>query len=161
MTLKPMRAGETITVPSATADTTIHDLKTEYASRTGLTLDRIKLLLNKKPAADLKTLQELGADGKNVELSVMVMGGGTGTPRAPSPVKMDMDPMPPAAAVLVSDPQTTGEETGRGQVSSPQRVLESEDFWNELGGFLTLQLKSEDEGKQLLGLFRSAWRDSR
>src|ERR1700761_5417342 len=75
-TLKPMRVGETVTIEDITLNTTIHDLKSQYAQRSGQPLDKIKLLLNKKPAADLKTLKELGVEG-DAELSVMIMATGT------------------------------------------------------------------------------------
>lgn len=83
-TLKPMRTGETVTLSDVSLDSSIHDLKTQYAAKTSHPQDKIKLLLNKKPAADLKTLSELGVDG-NVEFSVMLMGGGASTPGVASP----------------------------------------------------------------------------
>lgn len=167
-----MRAGETVTLPDTTLDTTIHDLKTSYAETTGVQQDKIKLLLNKKPAADLKTLKELGvsAEGKNVELSVMIMGGGT-TPGVQSPAvekgdptpapkttaggeKMDVDPAP-----LSEKAEADAERDGQG-AETAKEILQTEEFWQDLKGFLAQRLRSQDEGEAVLGVFREAWNKS-
>ena len=170
-TLKPMRSGETITLPDTTLDSTIHDLKLQYAQRTGLQQDKIKLLLNKKPAADLKTLKDLGINS-DVELSVMVMGGGGTTPSVQSPAVEKSDP-----TVSVPTPATSGdtmdidpaplsekadlEKQGSGSgVETAKDVLKTEEFWSDLKGFLAQRLKSQDEGEALMGLFREAWSKS-
>lgn len=171
-TLKPMRSGETFTLPDTTLDTTIHDLKTQYAEKTGTQLDKIKLLLNKKPAADLKTLKDLGVSGGDVELSVMLMGGGGTTPSVQSPAveksdptvavpapaaaggggdKMDVDPAP------LSEKAETEAEKAAPQAETAKDILKTEEFWSDLKGFLAQRLRSQDEGEALTGLFREAW----
>ncbi|KAF2163527.1 hypothetical protein M409DRAFT_68448 [Zasmidium cellare ATCC 36951] len=172
-TLKPMRAGETITLPSITLDTTIHDLKTQYASQTGLAQDKIKLLYNKKPAQDLKTLKDLGVSG-DVELSVMIMGGSGGTPRAQSPAVTPKSEAPEKEAV----PQAGGDamdvdekspapesekataEAGKTAESGAGELLKGEEFWDDLKGFLSQRLRDEKEGEKLVGVFRQAWKGS-
>ncbi|KAI7329914.1 hypothetical protein KC340_g4444 [Hortaea werneckii] len=88
-TLKPMRAGagDATSIPDLTLETTLHEIKTRYAQLSGLAVEKVKVLYNKKPAGDLKTLREVlvGSGAKdvasigNVELSVMIMGGAAGT----------------------------------------------------------------------------------
>lgn len=168
-TLKPMRAGETVTIPNITLDSTIHDLKTQYASKTGLSQEKIKLLYNKKPAPDLKTLKDLGVEG-DVELSVMIMGGTGGTPRAQSPAvtpasekvpvvgggdAMDVDEKSPAP-----DSEKATAEAGQVVESSAQELLKGEEFWSDLQGFLSQRLRDEREGEKLVGVFRQAWKTS-
>lgn len=170
-----MRSGETVTLPDTTLDTTIHDLKTQYAEKTGAALDKIKLLLNKKPAADLKTLKELGVKegAGNVELSVMLMGSGGGTPAAQSPAvekgdptvsaptapptaddKMDIDPK---SSAPMSEKAEMEAEKVAPQAETAQDILKTEEFWADLKGFLAQRLRSQDEGEALIGLFREAW----
>lgn len=167
-----MRAGETVTLPSTTLDTTIHDLKTQYADKTGVPQDKIKLLLNKKPAADLKTLKDLGVNGDkgDVDLSVMVMSGGGSTPGVQSPAvekpdpnvtsppaeaagdKMDVDPAP-----LSEKAENEAEKLGP-QAGNAKEILKTEEFWTDLQGFLAQRLRSQDEGEALVRTFREAWR---
>lgn len=167
-----MRSGETITLSDITLNTTIHDLKSQYSAKSGAQLDKIKLLLNKKPAADLKTLKELGVEG-DVEFSVMLMGGGTGgTPSATTPAtekveplmaapvpaaaaedKMDVDPPAPApesekAQAEAGEPKTQGEDV--------QSILKTEEFWADVKGFLAQRLRDDKEGERLAGVFREA-----
>ena len=168
-TLKPMRSGESVTLTDITLDTSIHDLKTQYAQQTSQPLDKVKLLLNRKPAADLKTLKELGVH-EDVELTVMVMGGASGTPAATSPAtektepplpaavpldrgaKMDIDtpaPQSEKAPVEVEGTKTTGMTT--------DGILETQEFWTDLQGFLAQRIRDESEGEKLAGVFRRAW----
>ena len=84
-----MRAGtgDATSIPDLTLETTLHEIKTRYAQLSGLAVEKVKVLYNKKPAGDLKTLREVlvGSGAKdvanigNVELSVMIMGGAAGT----------------------------------------------------------------------------------
>lgn len=170
-----MRSGETVTLPDTTLDTTIHDLKTQYAEKTDAPLDKIKLLLNKKPAADLKTLKDLGVSG-DVEFSVMLMsasGGGT-TPGVQSPVVEKGDPTmtspPPAAAgggeKMDIDPKASAPMSEKAEMEAEStastaetagEILKTEEFWSDLKGFLAQRLRSQEEGERLVGLFREAW----
>jgi hypothetical protein len=91
-----MRGGETVSIPDLDLSTSIYEIKDQYAKQTSLAHEKIKFLLNKKPAADLKTLKELGVSG-DVEFSLMILGGGgatpnSGTPKAMSPAVEKADP---------------------------------------------------------------------
>jgi len=167
-TLKPMRGGDTITVKDLTLTSTIHDVKTSYASQSGQQQDKIKLLLNKKPAADLKTLSELGVEGESVEFSVMVMGVGTtpaATPvveksepsmSAPAPAdKMDIDSA--GHAPESEKAQAEADKKPDAQANDVESILKSEEFWSDLKGFLAQRLRDEGEGEKLAKVFREAY----
>lgn len=142
-------------------DTSIHDIKSQYAAQAGLQLDKIKLLLNKKPAADLKTLKDLGVEG-DVEISVMLMAGASGTtPRAQSPAvvekmkvgdKVDIDEATgaPKSEKAALEAQNSAPIVGDGAAEA----LKSEGFWDDLRGFLAQRLRDEGEGERLAKLFR-------
>ncbi|KAK5125431.1 hypothetical protein LTR85_000540 [Meristemomyces frigidus] len=176
-TLKPMRGGETVTISDLTPDSTIHDVKTQYAQQSGQQQDKIKLLLNKKPAADLKTLKELGVEGESVELSVMIMGGGSGatpsgTPSVQSPAVEKSEPsMPVTAPAPAGDPmevdketpapdsekaQAEADEKPETNTGSAAEILKSDEFWADLKGFLSQRLRDEKEGEKLAQVFREA-----
>ncbi|KAK3676361.1 hypothetical protein LTR78_003636 [Recurvomyces mirabilis] len=177
-TLKPMRGGETITVSDLTLQSTIHDVKTQYAQKSGQAQDKIKLLLNKKPAADLKTLSELGIDGETVELTVMLMGGagGAATPNAASPAvekseaiatgaaaaaapvaadKMDIDPKNPAPESEKAKVEAASKPAA--DANTAESILKSEEFWSDLQGFLSQRLRDEGEGQKLAKVFKEAY----
>ncbi|KAK4899251.1 hypothetical protein LTR27_003483 [Elasticomyces elasticus] len=170
-TLKPMRGGgETVTVGDLTLTSTVHDVKTAYAGKSGVQQDKIKLLLNKKPAGDLKTLGELGVDGESVEFSVMIMGGGStpattpavekSEPAMPVPAvssgedKMEIDSQAPGSEKAQADAE---EKAGDPKASGVDDVLKSEEFWADLKGFLTQRLRDEGEGAKLVEVFKAAY----
>ncbi|KAF2208763.1 hypothetical protein CERZMDRAFT_48744 [Cercospora zeae-maydis SCOH1-5] len=140
-TLKPMKAGETVTIPDVALDTTIFEIKSQYAAKISIPQDKIKVLLNKKPAADLKTLKDLGVDN-DVELSIMIMGGSGATPRAQSPA--------------VSSPSAFAPPPKEADANSTAGILQTEEFWTDLQGFLSQRLRDEQEGGRLATVFREA-----
>lgn len=170
-----MRGGETIVIPDVTLDTTIHDIKTQYAQKSSQPQDKIKLLLNKKPAADLKTLKDLGVEG-DVEISVMIMGGGVTSPAAATtPVVEKAEPIAAAAAApspapdkMDVDPPASGPDSEKAHVESEQgadttafsasQILETKEFWADLQAFLSQRLRDEDESKALSAVFKDAWK---
>lgn len=160
-----MRSGETVTLSDITLDSTIHDLKTQYAEKSGHPQDKIKLLLNKKPAADLKTLKELGVEG-NVELSVMVMGGSSTTPMASPAVERSEPPLPAAAPTAdkmdidAGDAAPASEKAQAATQAPPTTsagLLKTEEFWADLKDFLTQRLRDQKEAEELAQVFRDAW----
>jgi hypothetical protein len=173
-------ASDAQTLPNISLSTTIYDIKTLYAQKTGLQAEKVKLLLNKKPAADLKTLKDLGVvDGaKDVELSVMVMGGtgnagsAAATPRSQSPAVTEKAPAPAATA---PDPMDIDEKTSapesekaaaEAEAQAPaktesggaEELLATEEFWDDLKGFLSQRLRDEEMGAKLSQTFRAAWK---
>jgi ubiquitin-like protein 4 len=162
-----MRSGETVTLTDITLDTSIHDVKTQYAQKSGQPLDKVKLLLNRKPAADLKTLKELGVN-EDVELTVMVMGGASSTPAASSPATEKTEPpLPiaiPASDKMDIDSPAPQSEKAQAEVEGTKKkwmttdsILQTEEFWTDLRGFLTQRLRDQSEAERLAGVFRQAW----
>lgn len=90
-------------------------------------IDGIKILYNKKPCADSKTVKDVLGEGEvpaEVEFGVMIMGG------------------------VVEDKGTEGGD----------EVLESEEFWNDLKGFLGQRLGDEGKAEELVGVFRGSYK---
>lgn len=146
--LKPSASTPAYTLSSQPANTSIFDLKTAYASQHSLDAAKLKLLRNKKPVADSKSLHDVLADGgeaeKNatVEFSIMVMPGAVLEKKAAVDDKMDVDAAPVA------------------QGPSGAEVLGGEEFWTDLRGFLLQRIRDEGESEKLVGVFRNAWESS-
>ncbi|KAF2474138.1 uncharacterized protein BDR25DRAFT_301610 [Lindgomyces ingoldianus] len=156
ITLKPLKlTSPTVPLSSISPTTTsIYDLKQAYSTSTSLPLSKIKLLYKKKPVPDSKTVAEvIGPDAGDVgvvEFGVMVMGGAT-------PVAS-----PPAVAPPTEEEKGLG--VGRGlaaQEPSGKSVVESEEFWGDLRGFVLQRIRDEKEADRLLGVFRGAWEKDR
>jgi len=163
---------EPLTLSSIDANTTILDLKTQYASQASLDMSKVKLLYNKRPASDLKTLKELlpTPTPSNVEFSVMVLGGAASgvstppvsTPTASSPAVEIPDPtsVPTKADRQASAPLSEKAEQIAEVASSTAQhaaeVLKSEQFWLDLKDFLMQRLRDEQEGERLMSVFRTA-----
>jgi len=134
--------------------TSIYDLKTAYASQSGGPTDKIKLLHNKKPVQDSKTLSDILGDSassaKDVEFSVMVMGGGAAGKATASP----------AASPGIEIPQPNMAPGPVAQGTSGAEVLKSAEFWEDLNGFLLQRVRDEGEAKRLTALFKGSWEKS-
>ena len=164
--LKPMRSGETVTLTGITLDTSILDIKSQYAKQTDQPQDKIKLLLNKKPTADLKSLKELGVNG-DVEFSVMIMSGNASTTPiteksepdlpvgTPTADKMEVDEKAPAPD---SEKAQAAVDAAQGGEVLTEEVLKSEEFWADLKGFLAQRLRDEKTSETLATIFRDAWK---
>jgi hypothetical protein len=113
-------------------------------------VDKIKLLHNKKPTTDSKTLKDLlGEDAVqdgSAEFTVMVMGG---IPVGASPRIQTPEPAAEAAAPSPAVAEGSG--------ASGKDVLRQDGFWDDLHGFLQQRIRDEDEARRLAGLFRGAW----
>lgn len=154
-----------MTLSGTSLDDTIHDVKSRYAQKIGLSLDKIKLLLNKKPAADLKTLSELNVD-KDIEITAMLMGGATAevSPAAAAAGvapnteekavedKMEIDSAPGSEQAQVEAEAAAG--------SGAQEALKTDEFWSDLEGFLAQRLRDQEEASKLAKLFKQAWTTS-
>ncbi|KAF2430424.1 hypothetical protein EJ08DRAFT_243133 [Tothia fuscella] len=136
-----------LNMESQALTTSIYDLKAAYAAKSGGSTDKIKLLYNKKPTQDSKTLKdvlgEAAETAKEVEFSVMVMGGGAAAVSSP-PIET---PQPEMAAPPAQG--TTGKD-----------VLKTNEFWEDLQGFLQQRLRDESEAANLTTLFKSSWEKS-
>lgn len=173
-----------MSIPELALESSIYEIKEQYAKKTSVPHEKIKVLLNKKPAADLKTLKELGVSG-DVELSVMILGGGGatpggGTPSASSPAVEKADPAAsvpdpttvPAADKMDIDEQASapGSEKAQAQAEtaptpkatsgagpSGPGALNTIEFWKDLQDFLAQRLRDTEEAERLSKVFKMAW----
>lgn len=128
---------------SQAPSTSVLDVKRAVAQKTGLPVDKMRLLVRKKPVGDAKVLADLVGEGEGddlVEFSVMVLGGAT------------------AAA---APPAGGGGEEGDRHVAagglSGDEVLRTDEFWTDLGGFLQQRIRDEEAAGEVLSAFRGAW----
>lgn len=135
------------------------DLKTAVSKAVrAKSIEGIKVLYNKKPCADSKTIKDVLGDGEvgeEVEFGVMIMGGAAAAiggeggqaeeegkkEGAEGGEKMDVDTTAPVA-----------------QGPSGDEVLESEEFWDDLKGFLSQRLKDDGKAKDVVEVFRTGWK---
>jgi hypothetical protein len=145
VTLKSLRNPPLdIRLTSQPPNTSIHDIKFAVSSQTGLPIEKIKVLLNKKPVADSKVLRELVSEGENVvEFTVMVLGGGV--------VKSQVGG---SAATPTSPPAEHGPVA---QGLSGEDVVKTQEFWSDLEGFLQQRVRDEQTATELMGVFKGAW----
>ncbi|KKK22443.1 hypothetical protein ARAM_004426, partial [Aspergillus rambellii] len=156
-------------VPVST--TTIQDLKDSVRGRVvdgedngAVALDKIKILYKRKLVSGTsKTIAEVMCDepelltgGKEVLFGVMIMGGAKvveGALEEEGEASATSDAAAAAAAAATVPKAAVG--------PSGEALLETEQFWDDLQGFLGQRLKDEDEAKQLSVLFKGAWAASR
>jgi len=125
--------------------TSIHDLKQTVAEQAAISAEKIRLLYKKKPCADSKTLKGLLAEGEvDVEFSVMVMGGSASSTAA-------------GGAVEENGSTEEASEGPAAQGPSGEALLKTEEFWEDLKGFLMQRLKDQKMSEQLSGVFKRAW----
>lgn len=125
-----------IKLTSQPLNTSLLDIKSSVTSQTRIPTAKIKILHNKKPLPDSKVLKDLVGDtDRAIEFSVMVLGGAAAIP-----------PEEPAQAAPV---EPTAAE-----------MLETDEFWSDLNGFLMQRLKDEAQAEQLSALFKSSWQSN-
>lgn len=144
--------------------TSIHDLREAVRQRTVAAdgtqppaADKIKILYKKKPVggSSERTLAEILGDsepqvlsgGKTVEFGIMVMGGAT--------VKPEVTESPAGAGAKIAETEPYPSKPAEG--ASGSEVLQTEEFWKDLEGFLELRTKDTVESLRLAGIFKRAW----
>ncbi|KAK3343893.1 cell-cycle control medial ring component [Lasiosphaeria hispida] len=136
-----------IALPALPLTTSALDVKTAVAAQVGADVGKLRLLYAKKVVADSKSLKDIlagaggpeGGSGGEVEFSVMVMGGAAAlSKKKPAPVE-----------------ETAAEPVAQGL--SGTGVLETEEFWGDLKGFLQQRVRDEKTAEEAVGLFRGAW----
>lgn len=126
-----------LTVPEIDpAVTTVLDLKERVAKHLGLDgVGKVKILWEKKPVADVKTVKEIEGDkGGKVEFGVMVMGY-----KAPSAA------------------QKGDGELGEGDKMDLDAETLDEAFWADVRGFLQQRLKDEGKAEEVFKAFQAGW----
>lgn len=179
----------TYTLPSAPPNTTVASIKQQIHEYLGggatvASIDKIKILHNKKPIpASKATIADVVGDSttKNLELSVMVLGGAPDPP--PQQQNTSIKARAPEAAgpgsenaaveaVTGQNPADTQEMEGVQQTTSGKSesipiqpgdasgsaVLKTEEFWSDLEGFLAQRIRSQEEATKLRQLFEKAWK---
>lgn len=138
-----------LNLPSTETGATILELKEKVAQELKLGgTEKIRVLYNKKPVGDVKTLKELlagnddeaGGQQQQVELGVMVMGY--------KEVAGD--------ATMRDANGGTSVEQG-GPSSGEEEVLGKEEFWADLRGFLMQRIRDEGKAGEVFGRFRESW----
>jgi hypothetical protein len=139
VTLKSLRNPPLdIKLTSQPLSTSILDVKGSVSKQARIPLDKLKILLNKRPVQDSKILRDLiGEADTSIEFSVMVMGG--------------------AASVLAEEPV---EESTPAQPPTGSAALETPEFWADLHGYLMQRLKDQEKAGELSKLFKSSWEAS-
>ena len=136
-----------LSLPSTDLGTTVLDFKQKVASDLKLEgTEKVRVLYNKKPAGDLKTLKELVGDesleaGQEIELGVMIMGY-------------------KVADVAKTEDSTTRDTKGETMVAqgpSGEEVLGGEEFWTDLKGFLVQRIRDEKRAEEVFDRFRGCW----
>lgn len=166
-------SSESMNLTEQPVDTTVLDLKNQYAAKSGLDVTKIRVLLNKRPCSDLKTLKDLLPDSTTaqIDFTLMIVGGASSTPSAPStpavssPAVEIPDPTAKAAPLSAStDPAPLSEhaasnsESAAHAADTPKEMLKSDEFWSDLKAFLVQRLKNESEAERLTTLFTQAAR---
>lgn len=154
-----------LTLPATQTSTSILDLKERIASElnepTTASTDKIRILYQKKPCADSKTVKDVvggdealvklnlqekeGEEAGGVEFSVMIMGytaSNTGSQSTGADAK------------TANEGADVAEETGKRKRDHATQVMGGEEFWNDLQGWLVERLG--DDG--LAGEVVEAWR---
>lgn len=164
VTLKALKGSDQIQLPDQSPNTTVLDLKNHYAQKYSLDVSKIKVLLNKRPCTDLKTLKDLLSDPlpPQADFSIMLLGGASTSSPAPtpapaSPAQQVPDPqtLPPDSAPLSEHAQAEADIIPHAHDTATQ-MLQSDEFWTDLKDFLVQRLRDEDQGERLIRLFRQA-----
>ncbi|OTA07230.1 hypothetical protein A9Z42_0080910 [Trichoderma parareesei] len=150
-----------ISLPPLPLSTSVIDLKAAVQAQTRIPVDKMKLLLNKRPVADSKVLKELLASDKDrsIEFSVMVIGGAAAIPPPPGAAEGDAEKKKGNGDAMDTDEGKVS--TAQADEKTVEAELESDAFWVDLSGFLQQRLKAQAKAEELASLFRSSWQASR
>jgi len=162
ITLKPLRASATgpnaVVVKDQTPESSIYDVKAACAAQAGYAAEKVKILWERKPVSDSKTVKEVVGEaatpGAEVEMGVMFMGQPT---QAPSGGSDD------GSAVRVAEEQGTDrresvyEDASSAQAGHGEAVLGSKEFWDELQGFVSQKLHNESLTTKVMQGFRQSY----
>ena len=129
------------------------------AAETGVAVDKIKLLHGKRPVADSKALKEFVGGGSNeVEFTVMILGGAATVAAAAAAKAKAKEQEQEQGQQGQGQGQGQGQEGGSvAQGLSGRGVLETEEFWGDLRGFLQQRVRDEAVAGEACEVFREAW----
>lgn len=156
VSLKPLRGTPTTLPPVPAATTSIYDIKALCAKQTGYAPDKIKVLWERKPVPDAKTLAEvLGTEGEGkdaVELGVMFVGQPTAIPQPAGTASAGAGA---GSAAEGKAPATDATPVAQGE--SGADVMKSPQFWRDLEGFVLQRVRDEAVGKEAVDLWKKVW----
>ncbi|KAK4465914.1 cell-cycle control medial ring component [Cladorrhinum samala] len=145
--------------------TSLLDVKQLVSNETGIPLAKIKLLFNKKPVGDTKVLKDLytgqGGAGE-VEIGIMVIGGAASMPAK------QQEEVPPQQPPVDAGTKGEGEGEGEGEqtqepvvvapgVASGKEVMRTDEFWEDLRGFLEQRVKDEKVAREVVEQWKGSW----
>ena len=153
ITLKSLRNPPlSLLLDSQSPATSVFELKCAVSKHLGMegeATENIRLLYKKKPCSDSKTVKEIVGDedmGGKVEFGVMIIGGAGATG---------------ANAESTNQELPAGLGNGRGlpaaQGPSGKEVLETEEFWKDLRGFLVQRVREEGTADEVWRAARESW----
>lgn len=132
----------------------IQDLKSSVAKAIrAKSTEGIKVLYNKKPCADSKTIKDVLGDNtisEEVEFGVMIMGAAAASAEAKTEEQGDEKSAEGDKIDLDTAPVAQG--------PSGDEVLETDEFWGDLKGFLSQRLKDEGKAQEVAETFRVSWK---
>ena len=132
--------------------TTELELKEKVAKEARVEVEKVRMLWAKKPVADVKTVKEVVGDDlgekAEVEFGVMVMGYVASNLR---------DEVQGDAKAEAGEKEVAG-EGNVAQGESGKEVLEKEEFWGDLKGFLVQRIRDEEVAKEVFRAFVQSWK---
>lgn len=144
-----------MTLADKSLATSILDLKQIIAKELKMDgIEKIKVLYQKKPCSDAKTVKELkGEDDLSgeMELGVMIMGYTASNLR-------ERDAAGTSSKEESKDKDVEMKEAPVAQGTSGDEVLASEEFWDDLKGFLTQRIRDEGTAGKVFESFKGAWK---
>ena len=113
--------------------------------------ESVKVLYKKRPCADSKTVKDVIGNEEmgQVEFSVMVMEGTSAVEKKEEDVVMGGQ---------VEERAYGRDEVGVAQGKSGKDVLDTEEFWNDLKGFLVQRVRDEGTAGEVWEKFRGTWK---
>jgi len=165
ITLKPLRASatgpNTVVVKDQTPESSIYDVKAACAAQAGYATEKVKILWERKPVSDSKTVKEVvGEDatpGAEVEMGVMFMGQPT---QAPSGGSAEPSAAPTAEEQGPDRRASVYEDASSAQAGHGEAVLETKEFWDELQSFVSQKLHNDSLTTNVMQGFRQSWHPS-
>ncbi|MCJ1432088.1 hypothetical protein MMC27_001444 [Xylographa pallens] len=152
-----------ISLSNKALTTSVLELKQAVAENIGVSgTDKIRLLYKKKPCADSKTLKDVIGDEvlKDVEFSVMVIGGVTAASEAAPGAEKDLGSAADGDTKMEDVPMAQGPSgvvvlDAQGPSGAP--LLETQQFWQDLDAFLIQRIGNKEVASEISALFSKAW----
>lgn len=140
-----------LTLPDTDLGTSVLDLKERVAKELKMeNTQKVRLLYNKKPCSDSKTVKEVVGDeipSSDVEFGVMVMGYTASNVQEGTSA---------AGTAKVESEEKTESPVAQGP--SGQEVLGGEEFWTDLRGFLVQRIRDEGKAGEVFDAFKGSWK---